>query len=766
MQLHALALFLILGATAVTQARAEEPALRLHRSLSPLPADAKERAPLHIAGDTMEGFTDGESVLTGRAEVRRHGLRLQADHIRYWQDLNEAEASGNVQVWIEGDVLRGPRLRMRVNENIGVLNEPEFTMAARPSRLHTGTSVEMRGDAKVLRMDGEERYRLENSRFTSCKPGVDDWYLSARNMDLDFAADLGVARGAKLTFKGVSTPTLPWIDFPLSNARKSGLLPPTLGAQGKVGAEFLLPYYWSIAPNADATFTPRYMTLRGVQLLTEARYLDRFNNSTLRYEYLPQDHLLGSQRYAYSWGHGLTVPGVGVGLINLNKVSDDAYFRELSGRLSLSTQVYLPREGSFQYIPSPWWNVTTRVQRFQTLQDSVNPVTPPYERVPQILLTGQRYDVAGFDVAGTGEFVAFEHPTLPIGRRTVAYPTLSFPILSSGAYLTPKVGMHLTQYSLTRIDPAIDPEPRRAVPILSVDSGLTFERPIKVRDIDVVQTLEPRAYYLRVPYRKQDNFPLFDTGVADFNYAQIFSENYYVGSDRISDANQLTLALTSRLIRTDNGQETFRALFAQRHYFDPQRVGLSPAVPLREERYSSYLFGLTGQVLPRTTLESTAQLDSQRFNPERFKIGARYQPARDQLLNLSYRYTNAAYNVNPLPVPGSVGSAIRQVDGSVYWPITKGVSFIGRYNYSITDRVPIETLMGFEYNAGCWIVRTVVQRFITSTGDQNRVFFIQLELDGFSRLGSNPLEVLRRNVPGYSIGTPRNASSQALDLYN
>ncbi len=508
------------------------------------------------------------------------------------------------------------------------------------------------------------------------------------------------------------------------------------------------------------------MTQRGLQLLNEGRYLDRFNNGALRYEYLSKDRIFGEQRYAYAWSHALNMPGFGVGLVNLNKVSDDAYFRELSGRMTLATQVYLPREGSFQYVPSPWWNVTTRVQRFQTLQDVNNPVTPPYERVPQILLSGQRYDVAGFDVAGTGEFVSFEHPTLPIGRRMVAYPSISHPFLSSSAYLTPKIGMHLSQYTLTRADPTIEQEPRRAVPIFSVDSGVAFERPLKIRDIDVVQTLEPRAYYLRVPYRNQDNLPLFDTGVADFNYAQIFSENYYVGSDRISDANQLTIAVTSRLIRTDNGQETFRALVAQRQYFDQQRVGLSSAVPLRGERYSSYLFGLTGQVLPRTTLEATAQLDVQRFNPERFNIGARYQPARDQVVNLSYRYTNAAYNVNPLPLTGSAGAPIRQVDGSAYWPVAKNVSFIGRYNFSIANRVPIETVMGFEYNAGCWIVRSVVQRFITSSGSQNRVFFVQLELDGFSRIGSSPLEMLRRNVPGYSIGTARNINGQPIDLYD
>jgi LPS-assembly protein len=762
MRIQAFALALMLWAP-ITGALAAEAALRLHRSLSPLPAGTKEQVPLYVSSDLMQGFTDGESVLGGNAEIRRHGLRVRADQMRYWQELNEVEAAGNVEVWVGGDRLRGPRLRMRINDQIGVLQRPEFLLGPRPSRLETGTSVELRGDAKVLRLDGEERYRLENARFTTCKPGVDDWYISATHMDLDFNADLGVARGARLSFKGVSTPTLPWIDFPLSGARKTGFLPPTIGAQGKVGAEVLIPYYWNIAPNADATLTPRYMTQRGLQLLSEARYLDRFNNAVVRYEYLPNDQLLGTSRSAYSIANTTNVPGVGVALLNLNRVSDDAYFRELSGRMTLATQVYVPREGSFQYSPSPWWSMTTRVQRFQTLQDPNNPITPPYERIPQILLSGQRYDFGGLDLVGSGEFVSFEHPTLQTGQRLVGYPSLSYPLLASGGYLRPKVGVHMTRYGITRTQ-ANEAELTRVVPIYSLDSGLTFERPTKIRGIDAVQTLEPRVYYLRVPYRKQDNLPVFDTGVADFNYAQIFSENYYVGADRISDANQLTLAVTSKFIRTDTGQETFRALVAQRRYFEPQRVSIANTIPLRTERYSSYLLGLAGQVLPRTTLEGTAQLDSERFNPERFNLGVRYQPARDQLLNLSYRYTNAALNVNPLP--GSTGQAtpIRQIDASAYWPITRGVSFIGRYNYSIANRVPIETLVGVEYNAGCWIVRGVTQRFITSTGEQNRLFFIQLELDGLSRVGSNPLEVLRRSVPGYSVGAPRSITGQPFDL--
>jgi LPS-assembly protein len=765
------ALVLVWLGCAADRAFGQADGLKLHRSLAPLSAEARERAPVYVFGDRLEGTTEEEMEVRGNAELRQHDVRLQADRIRYFPDVDEVEATGNVRLNAQGDRVTGPRLRMRVSDLMGVFNEPKFNLAPRLSKLRTGDPVEMRGEASTMRFEGEDRYRLENGMFTSCKPGVDDWYMRAREMDLDFGEDLGVARGARLTFKGITTPALPWVEFPLSNGRKTGFLPPAFGAQGKVGAELFLPFYWNVAPNRDVTLTPRYMSKRGLQLLTEARYLEPTQNGVFRYEYLPKDQVLGENRYAFAWLHTMLTPGLAVGQANVNKVSDDAYFRELSGRLSIATQVYLPREGFIQSATSPWWNVTARIQRFQTLQEPAaltDPTkfrTPPYERVPQLLFNGLRYDVGGFDLNGTGEFVAFDHPTLQTGRRSTAYPSMSYPLISPGAYLTPKVGVHLTHYGLPSGPTVGDTTLSRSVPIASLDSGLVFERNVMLRGLDVIQTLEPRVYYLYVPFRSQDAIPVFDTAIADFNYAQIFSENFYVGGDRISDANQLTLALTSRLIRGDNGQETLRALIAQRHYFAEQRVGL-PGTQLRTERLSSVLVGLAGQVLPRTTLEATAQLDSNTLREQRLTVSARYQPARDKILNVSYRYLSAALNVNPLQVPGTQPEPLRQIDVSGTWPITSNWKVLARQNYSMVSRKAVESLMGIEYNAGCWIVRAVTQQFVTATGEQTRLFFVQLELDGFSRIGSNPFEALRRNIPGYSGGpiTPA-TSSRTFDLY-
>lgn len=650
------ALFVVaFGCASTGTAWAQAPGLRLQRTLTPLPKSAQDAAPIFVDGDRIEAEGDDEMRVFGRAHLRKADLSLTADQLYYRPELDEVEARGSVRFLSPSGEITGPRLRFRIDDQIGVFENPQFKLAPVRGSGVSRRVIETRGEAQAIRFEGEDRYRISDGSFTSCKPGNDDWYIRAREIDLDFGADDGEARGARLTFKGFTTPPLPWVTFSLDNQRKSGFLPPTFGVQGKVGPELTLPFYWNIAPNYDATFAPRFMTRRGVQLLAEGRYLEPWYSGVARYEVIPHDRQTGTSRNAITLQHAYNWQGRYVGNINLNKVSDDNYFRELSSRISIATQVYLPREGALTYNFAPGWAVTTRLQRFQTLQDPLNPITRPYERLPQVLLNGVSSNARGFDTAAIGEFVAFEHPTLPLGRRLTFYPSVAWPVIRPGYFLTPKVGLHVTQYALSRTDSATDPlvqgatdrSPSRVLPIASVDTGLVFERTVNWAGRSMINTLEPRMYYLYVPYRDQSGIPLFDTAAADFNYAQIFSENTFSGGDRISNANQVTFALTSRLITTDSGQEVLRGLIGQRYYFTSQRVALSSAVTPNADKSSSLLVGLAGRVAPRVTLEATAQLAAADQSPERFNVGVRYQPELGKILNLGYRYTNAALNPNP-----------------------------------------------------------------------------------------------------------------------
>src|SRR5438270_324897 len=338
-----------------------------------------------------------------------------------------------------------------------------------------------------------------------------------------------------------------------------------------------------------------------------------------------------------------------LGGLNLNKVSDDSYFRDLATRINITSQATLPREGFLTY-NGKWWDTgnysaTARVQRFQVLQDPDNPIVVPYGRTPQLSLSTLRQDIGGFDFGSAAEFVDFSHPTLVNGRRSTFYPSLSLPLITPGSFLTPKVGVHYTYYSLYEIPaipvPTANPFPIHvaptvnaaaflnstslSLPIFSVDSGLIYERATHAFGQEVTQTLEPRFYYVYIPFRDQDQIPLFDTAIADFNYAQIFSENMFSGGDRINDARQLTAAVSSRMLLPSSGQEVLRGTFGQRYYFKDQQVTLGPAAPSTYHA-SNFLTAFSGRVSEHWTLEGVCEYDHRDDRTDRLTLAATHRP--------------------------------------------------------------------------------------------------------------------------------------------
>jgi LPS-assembly protein len=300
--------------------------------------------------------------------------------------------------------------------------------------------------------------------------------------------------------------------------------------------------------------------------------------------------------------------------------------------------------------------------------------------------------------------------------------------------VTPKIGASLTHYVLDKNTTTL-PDSTRTLPILSVDSGLVFERDSRIGGQSFIQTLEPKLYYVYIPYRDQSMIPNFESGVQDINFATIFSENQFSGYDRINDANQITFGVTSRLINSDSGAERLRVGVAQRYYFHSQRVGL-PGVPLRSDQSSKsdLLAAISGTIAPHWVAEGGWQYNTDLSQTQKFNIGTRYQPQPGKLLNLSYRKTL---------------DVLEQTDISAQWPLSGQWTALARWNYSLREKRSIESLAGFEYNGGCWAFRLVGHRFATATQTTSTSIFLQLELNGVSRIGSNPLEVLKRNISGY-----------------
>src|SRR5947209_568907 len=511
---------------------------------------SKTRAlPITLDADRIEGVAGKDTTAQGNASLRQGDLSIRADSLTYHEGNEDVEARGDVRLQRNGDTLKGPALRYSIRDATGVFEKPEFTFTPLPKNGQQPVSA--RGQAESIEFLGESQYRIKDGFFTSCKTGDDGWLVKADELDLDFTRDVGTARGAGVYFEGLRILAAPSFDFSLNNQRKSGFLPPSIGVTGKSGPEVGIPYYLNLAPNYDLTLTPRYMEKRGLQLAEQFRYLQKDYKGDLSAEVLPNDRAADRRRYGMSLAGSYNRDGFLLGGLNLNKVSDDSYFRDLATRINITSQATLLREGFLTY-NGQWWgtgsySATARVQRFQVLQDPDNPIVVPYGRTPQLTLSTLRQDIGGFDFGSAAEFVDFSHPSLVNGKRSTLYPSLSLPLITPSFFLTPKVGVHYTYYSLYEIPPStIDPtfpafpnSISRSLPIFSVDSGLIYERETNALGQGVIQTLEPRLYYVNIPFRDQNQIPLFDTAIADFNYAQIFSENMFSGGDRINDARQL-----------------------------------------------------------------------------------------------------------------------------------------------------------------------------------------------------------------------------------
>ena len=713
------------------------------------PGPASDRDAVYLRADLLEGESEKWVQSSGKVELRTRRETVLADWLHYDLVTEEVWAKGNVLMRRGADWISGPEAKFKRGDETGFFHQPEF---------HIGDNAS-RGDAKDLLFVGENRYELKDFRYTTCVAGNDDWYLTSREVDLDRSRLVGTARNASIIFKGVSILYSPYLDFPLSNERKSGFLTPVFGSTSSRGIEMSIPYYLNLAPNYDATLTPRVMTRRGLQINGQARYLFPDMAGEADAEVLP-DRITGTNRYGLSWKHNQNfgfLPGL-AGYVNIQKVSDDAYFTDLSDRLVVTSQSTLPREGGFVYNRGPF-SLLTRIQRFQTLQDPANPITPPYFREPQLLMTMSPVEWKGLDFQASGEFVRFHQSALVNGDRTVLYPSVTWAQRGNAWFVNARTGLHMTHYDLDNATLA-ESHLNRVVPISSVDGGLVFERDANLFGKAFTQTLEPRAYYVYIPYRRQDQIPAFDTAIDEFNFSQLFTENRYLGSDRIGDANQLTLAAVTRFSDPQTGEERMRFAIGQRYYFQDQRVTLTEAP--RTANTSDLLLSGEGRLSDAWSAAGTFEYNLNHPQTERLDLGVRWQPGPGRVLNASYRYIRQQVD------PTGNTSQLKQVDFSGQWPFLDGWSVIGRWNYSLVDGKTLEGVAGLEYNGGCWAFRIVGQRLTTTTQLASKSVFVQFELNGLARLGTNPIDVLKRSVPGYMTVTDpalRPAGTTASDYF-
>ncbi len=710
-----------------------------------LPALAQSVPPAQAQGattvdaETIEGVGDLEVTARGKAEIRRDDVTIFGELLRYNAEFGRVQGEGGVRLQRDGDRFYGPRLRFNTLDDSGTVESPKYLIRREATA---------RGEADAVEIVDREHYRLKNGTFTSCEAGRDDWVLQASEIELDYDKQEGSAKNPRLRFYDVPILAFPYATFPLENRRRSGVLAPYYSQTSQRGFEFGVPYYWNIAPEADLTVTPVFMSKRGVQLKNWGRYLQPGYSGEVRLEYLPDDKEFGDRRAGVSWQHAQVFTPSFTGNLDYNRVSDDRYFTDLASQVRVVTIGNLQQDGYVTYngaLGRYPYSAQARVQKFQTLQDPLAPIDPPYHRVPQLTFASNLSNVAGLiDSTLPAELVRFTHDVKVEGTRMSINPVAAMPFLAPAWFVTPRVGLRAANYNLDHTDPGAEMSPHATIPWASLDSGLVFERSARFFGETLTQTLEPRMFYVYAPYRNQDAFPLFDTALADFNYTQLFSENRFTGGDRFGDANQLTLAMSSRFL-TSNGQEALRATIGQRYYFADERVGLTPTAPLRTSNSSDILGSVGGRLFRYWTFDTTAQYSRLQQETERFQVSLKYNPEVAKVLNASYRFTRGT---------------VRQIDLASQWPISAGWYGIGRYNYSFLDGRLLEGLAGVEYNAGCWVFRAVVTKVQAATQVAATGFFFQIEFNGVGQIGTEDVVgLLSRNIPGYTVTNTRNPAT-------
>lgn len=789
--------------TEAPAAAAPQPAVRLRaeQALGAGHGVGRNTGPAFARADKVEGVYDENVILAGHVEIRHAGVVLRGERAVYTIATDELQVRGKVRLVERGAAFTGPSLDFKVEAHTGRMPDASYTYAAKQGR----------GQSRLIEFLDDDNVRMHEATYTTCKPGDPAWWIRAETIDINRADEEAVGHYTTMYFQGIPIFASPYFDLPLGDQRRSGVLTPGFYQDSRVGPEFIVPVYLNIAPNRDFTFTPDVMPRRGEALGNEFRFLEPNVKGQFDYTIMPYDRSVGMMRdylslqtqYAdynggtYNTPSGpITVAPTSGLTFNLNyqHVSDDNYFIDFSHNILNASAFVLPEEAKLAYL-QPYWNATVDLDKSQTLISLLLPDDPgPYEKVPGITFNAQHADWDGFDLATLVDLTRFQHPAVnpffepptgfivdyaraqhssqePLtgpnvgfspefpagfytqaGSRLVVNPSVSYPILSPGWFVTPKFQWNYTAYQL---DPTFHDgmtAAQRSLPIASLDTGLVFDRPIDWLGSGARQTLEPRAYYAFVPYRNQSDLPDFDSADADFNFAQLFTENTFTGYDRIAQANQITTAVTSRIIDDRLGDERLRVAFGQRFYFGPQLVTLPGEVP-RTDKASDTLFLASASLAKKWSFDTVLDYSEYTKTFQIANFGFRWQPRAASVINVSFRYETATLAGTPV--------SIDQYRVSGQWPISRRWYGVGALDYSISDRNWVESIAGFEYKADCWVGRFVLQRYAVPlsnteaySSNYTTAWFLQIELNGLTSVGTNPLDQLQRNITGYERVNP------------
>ncbi|MEM6985416.1 MAG: LPS assembly protein LptD, partial [Pseudomonadota bacterium] len=584
----------------------------------------------------------------------------------------------------------------------------------------------LRGEADTLTYDNAKRVELTAASLTSCPPDRQFWNLRASSIKIDPDADTGTARDVRFEVGGVPLMYLPWLSWPLSDARKTGFLYPRIANSDNRGFEISVPWYWNIQPNLDATITPRLMSTRGLQIRNEFRYLTPRSEWELQYDVV-DDREFGDVRSHFEISQsGTPFPNVQTE-IQAGDVSDNTYLQDLSTQPRIANIIHIDRRIDVRY---RWQslNALMRVQSYQTLDPDLPEASRPYRRLPQLLLTGPLWEPPGpLSLSLNTELVKLERDDSIETVRFDLRPRLAFQYARKWGFFTAAATLAHTRYWLQNADASQSTRPKRTVPILSLDGGIKLRR---TNPDGSSSTLEPRAFYLYASRVNQDDLPVFDSGLNDFSFDQLFRENRFSGRDRVGDANQLSLALRSRHTNA-NGREVWRYGVGSSFYFDNRTVGLDD------------------EASERTRSDIVAEGVYSGFENWQLRATAQLTPDTGELarsgLDLRYRYGNSLVNLGHRLERGR----FEQSDLSFAHRVRDDLTLLGRWQYSLDDSRDIEQFLGVSWESCCWAFRGGARNYLSGgTVDENEIS-LEIVFKGLGGLGNSVGRQFERAILGY-----------------
>ena len=709
----------------------QPPAVRLAAAPRPISGD------LQLESQRFEATAEGATELSGGVELKFDDKAIKTEKLVYDESRNTLRMDGAFEY-------RDPTIMLTgtsgyYDDRGGSFRGARFRLLQHPGR----------GEADSVTEAPDGHIELLGVAYTTCPPENQDWQLRAQRITLDLDRLRGVGYHTRIEFKGVPILYLPWISFPLSDQRQTGLLFPTIGTSSRNGFTLSAPWYWNIAPNRDLTLTPTLFAQRGVNLDSEFRLKQADGDLRLELGYLPNDHKTGTDRGYQGLTGRWQLPADWHATVDAEHVSDIYYFEDLAQRPQLSSTVFLPQRVDFGRRDDVW-NLHASVVRFQTLLPEFDPANPalcqvgqsdaqslcpadrPYAQLPRFTAHARFDQPAGWRSLFDAELVNFTRGTGVTGWRGTAQPTLTWEHQGAGYYLRPSLAWDLTAYQLQNT--SADRSLTRNVPITRFDSGLQFEKIVGTDDLRVL-TLEPRLMYVYIPYRNQDALPVFDSGLPDPNFITLFRANRYVGYDRVGDANKLAVGVTSRMYEAATGQQYLSATLGQSFLFATPRVTLPDEVPDTRRR-SSLIGNLELQGFHHLGVRVDMAWNPETSQTDKAQLALQYREAGDRVVNLSYRFDR---------------NVVEQAEVSAAWPLAKRWEFYGRSVYSLRDHQTIDNFAGLRYRSDCWGLRAVVRRSVsTRSGERDTAVYLQFELTGLSSVGTAADTFLQQSIQGYS----------------